>query len=207
MSLHLGLHWNMMMGLAKKQLRAPSYLRTWSLRVVAAVITIYGAFALVHREIDSYMFLKNEAEIVELLDNVGYERVRLEGNTVQLDNGMTLDLGAVGKGYAGELVAQVSRENGITSALLVFGGNIQTIGTKPDDSLWRLGLRNPFSGGTLGILQISNMAVVTSCSDFLNNNSSIPSLSIYNSQYQKSISLRKTKTDKVDVHTRECFKT
>lgn len=104
----------------------------------------------------------SDAEIVELLENVGYERVRLEGNTVQLDNGMMLDLGAVGKGYAGDLVAQVLRENGITSALLDFGGNIQTIGTKPDGSLWRLGLRDPFSGGALGILEISNMAVVTS---------------------------------------------
>ena len=104
----------------------------------------------------------SDAEITELLGNVGYERVRLEDNTVQLDNGMMLDLGAVGKGYAGDLVAQVLRENGITSALLDFGGNIQTIGTKPDGSLWRLGLRDPFSGGTLGILEISNMAVVTS---------------------------------------------
>lgn len=104
----------------------------------------------------------SEAEILELLENVGYERVGLEGNTVQLDNGMMLDPGAVGKGYAGDLVAQVLRENGITSALLDFGGNIQTIGTKPDGSLWRLGLRDPFSDGTLGVLEISNMAVVTS---------------------------------------------
>lgn len=49
----------------------------------------------------------------------------------------------------------------ITSALLNFGGNIQIIGTKMDDSLLRLGLRDPFSGGALGILEISYMAVVT----------------------------------------------
>ena len=104
----------------------------------------------------------SDAEIEKLLENVGYERVKLEGDIVQLDNGMMLDLGAVGKGYAGDLVAQVLQENGITSALLDFGGNIQTIGTKPDGGVWRLGLRDPFSGGTLGVLEISNMAVVTS---------------------------------------------
>ena len=104
----------------------------------------------------------SETEIAELLGNVGYERVRLEGDTVQLDNGMMLDLGAIGKGYAGDLVAQVVQENGSTSALLNFGGNIQAIGTKPDGSRWRLGLRDPFTGGTLGVLEISNMAVVTS---------------------------------------------
>lgn len=106
--------------------------------------------------------IPSDAEIAELLENVGYKRVRLENSTVRLDNGMMLDLGAVGKGYAGDLAAQVLRENGITSALLDFGGNIQTIGTKPDGSLWRLGLRDPFSGGILGVLEISNMAVVTS---------------------------------------------
>lgn len=57
--------------------------------------------------------MPSETEIAELLGNVGYERVRLEGDTVQLDNGMMLDLGAIGKGYAGDLVAQVVQENGV----------------------------------------------------------------------------------------------
>ena len=60
MSLHLGLHWSMMAGMAKKQLGALSRSRIWALRAVAAAIAVYGAFALVHREIGSYMFLKNE---------------------------------------------------------------------------------------------------------------------------------------------------
>lgn len=80
-------------------------------------------------------------EITELLKHVGYERIRLEDTTVQLDSGMMLDLGAVGKGYAGDLAAQVLKDNGITSALLDLGGNIQAVGTKPDGSPWRLGLR------------------------------------------------------------------
>lgn len=104
----------------------------------------------------------SDAEIAELLKNVGYERIRLEDTTVQVDTGMMLDLGSVGKGYAGDLVAQVLKDNGITSALLDLGGNIQAVGTKTDGSTWRLGLRDPFSDGTLGVLEISNQAVVTS---------------------------------------------
>lgn len=104
----------------------------------------------------------SDAEITELLKNVGYERIRQEDTTVQLESGMMLDLGAVGKGYAGDLGAQVLKDNGITSALLDLGGNIQAVGTKPDGSPWRLGLRDPFSDGTLGVLEISNQAVVTS---------------------------------------------
>lgn len=60
----------------------------------------------------------SDDEITAILENVGYERVRLEGNTVQLDSGMMLDMGAVGKGYAGDLLAEILRENGVTSALL-----------------------------------------------------------------------------------------
>lgn len=104
----------------------------------------------------------SDTEITELLKNVGYERIRLEDTTVQLDSGMMLDLGSVGKGYAGDLAAQVLKDNGITSALLDLGGNIQAVGNKSDGSPWRLGLRDPFSDGTLGVLEISNQAVVTS---------------------------------------------
>lgn len=104
----------------------------------------------------------SDTEISELLENVGYERVSLEDRNVRLESGVMLDLGAVGKGYAGDLAARVLQENGITSALLDIGGNIQAVGTKPDGSPWRLGLRDPFSDGTLGVLEISNMAVVTS---------------------------------------------
>ena len=39
----------------------------------------------------------SDAEITELLKNVGYERIRMEDTTVQLGSGMMLDLGSVGK--------------------------------------------------------------------------------------------------------------
>lgn len=103
-----------------------------------------------------------EEELTKLLRLVDYEKVSLDGNRVRLPSGMMLDLGAVGKGYAGDVVIQLLREEGITSALLDLGGNIQAIGTKPDGSPWRLGLRDPFSEGTLGTLEIADLAVVTS---------------------------------------------
>ncbi|MCI9071966.1 MAG: FAD:protein FMN transferase [Lachnospiraceae bacterium] len=106
--------------------------------------------------------IPTEKEIEGLLAAVGYDRVKTEGNMVLLEQGMMLDLGAVGKGYAGDLAAEVLRNHNITSALLDIGGNIQAIGAKPDGTPWRLGLRDPFSGGTIGILQVTDAAVVTS---------------------------------------------
>ena len=105
--------------------------------------------------------IPSETEIQQLLQKVGYEKVEMDESGVRLDADMMLDLGAVGKGYAGDVAADLLRENGITSALLDIGGNIQAVGTKPDGSDWRLGLRDPFSGGTVGVICVSDLAVVT----------------------------------------------
>ncbi len=101
-------------------------------------------------------------ELSVLLNNVGYEQVLIDNSTVKLTDGMMLDLGAVGKGYAGDISAELLRKSGVTSALLDIGGNIQAIGSRPDGSNWRLGLRDPVSSGILGIISISDLAVVTS---------------------------------------------
>lgn len=60
MSLHLGLHWSMMIGMTQKYLGKPSQLRTWILRLLAAGIAAYGVYAFVKRDIGSYMLLKSE---------------------------------------------------------------------------------------------------------------------------------------------------
>lgn len=101
-------------------------------------------------------------ELAEILEDVGYGKVNVSGTEVILPDGMELDLGAVGKGYAADEVANILKESGVTSALLDLGGNIQLIGTKPDGDDWKIGLRNPFGESYIGILSISDMAVVTS---------------------------------------------
>lgn len=106
--------------------------------------------------------IPTDEKISELLENTGYEKVELDGNSVTVPENMQIDLGAVGKGYAGDLVTEVLKENGIESALLDFGGNIQTIGTKPDGTEWKLGLRSPFDEGSFATLEVSDCAVITS---------------------------------------------
>lgn len=60
------------------------------------------------------------------------------------DPAMTLDVGAVGKGYAVEQAAQAAQARGFTSALLNVGGNIRAIGTKPGGKPWTAGVENPW---------------------------------------------------------------
>ena len=58
MSLHLGLHWNMILSMAKKHLK-PSRLRTWILRLLGYLTAAYGIFAFIRRDVGVYLLLKS----------------------------------------------------------------------------------------------------------------------------------------------------
>ena len=58
MSLHLGFHWSMMMGMARKLVKKQSSWRTWILRILALLIAGFGLWAFVKRQIGSYMLLR-----------------------------------------------------------------------------------------------------------------------------------------------------
>jgi thiamine biosynthesis lipoprotein len=110
-----------------------------------------------------------EGEIEEALEAVDFRRVQLlpEQEAIYLpESGMGVDVGAIAKGYAADEAARIIRESGKESALLDFGGNILTLGTKPDGSLWRIGIQLPESqarrGVFIGIAEVEDLSVVTS---------------------------------------------
>ena len=106
-------------------------------------------------------------KIFEVLELVDYEAVELdpEQRTVYLPRpGMALDLGGIAKGYAVNEAGRVLREAGIRHAILDYGGDIVTIGTRPDDTPWRIGVQHPNGrrGQFLGILESTDESVVSS---------------------------------------------
>ena len=109
----------------------------------------------------------DEQEIDEVLELIGYESVQIdrERRTVYLpEPGMALDLGGIAKGYAVNESARVMREMGVNHAILDYGGDIVTIGTRPDGSPWRIGIQHPAGrrGQFLGVLASVNESVVSS---------------------------------------------
>ena len=81
---------------------------------------------------------------------VGMEHVRLdeETYTIRFDcEGMAIDLGAIGKGYAVEQAAGILRENGIMSGLIHGGtSTAYAVGMQADGGPWKIGLAQPLSG-------------------------------------------------------------
>lgn len=103
-----------------------------------------------------------EERLSELMSFVGYEKILLEGNDVTVPYGMELDLGAVAKGYIGDLAIANMKEYGIQSAIVNLGGNIQLIGRKADGSDWNIGIRSPFENENFGTLKLNGKAIITS---------------------------------------------
>lgn len=105
----------------------------------------------------------SEGDINGLLPYTGYENITIEGNTVTVPEGFELDLGSIAKGYAGEICAEFLKNNGVSSAILNLGGNIQTVGAKPDGSPWRVAVTDPFSqSDIICTVEVRDKAVVTS---------------------------------------------
>ena len=107
--------------------------------------------------------IPDSQKIAELLQKVDYRRISVSGNTVQIPEGFQIDFGALAKGYTGDEIMEIFRENGVKSGLVSLGGNIQTLGTKPDGSFWKVAVKDPFyPDEQMCILDIADKAVITS---------------------------------------------
>ena len=93
-----------------------------------------------------------QTELDALAAKIDYTQVKLDRDSSQasLPDGMALDLGAVAKGWAGDILSQLVRDaDGVDGALLNLGqSTIQTVGARPDGSAWRIGIQDPLGEGT-----------------------------------------------------------
>lgn len=92
--------------------------------------------------------------------------IDLDANTAEItDEALSLDLGAIAKGYVAERARELLLSMGLDSFLLNLGGNVLACGKKPDGSQWSSLIENPFEdgkGGYNGAIPISERSLVTS---------------------------------------------
>ncbi len=110
--------------------------------------------------------LPDKQKLQSALSHVSYKAIQInsEESTVTLnDKNTAIDLGGIAKGYiADKLKAYLDSQN-VHSAIIDLGGNILTVGSKPDHTDFRIGIKQPFSDTqAITAVHMSDRSVVTS---------------------------------------------
>ena len=141
--------------------------RGWRERYGGALNPAMGAvLELWHDAREEGVSLPDEAALREAAEHMDYDQVVLdeEAGTVYFeDPALSLDVGAVAKGYAAQRTAETLRENGLDSFLLNAGGNV-VCGGKPLDGrdFWVGGVEDLDGVSTRETLGAVNLSIVTS---------------------------------------------
>ena len=85
-----------------------------------------------------------QEKILEALNLVGSDKISINGSNIKFEKeGMSVTLGGIAKGYIVDKVIETLKSQGIKNALVNAGGDIATLGAKPDGELWNVSLENP----------------------------------------------------------------
>ena len=100
---------------------------------------------------------------LKMLPLVDDQKIALgENNTVTLPAGMEIDLGGIAKGYIADKVADIIREKAY-AGIVSLGGNVYTVGKKPDGSAFSVGIKDPHNpAASKSIIYTGDGTVVTS---------------------------------------------
>jgi thiamine biosynthesis lipoprotein len=101
--------------------------------------------------------------IDSLLKNVGYEKIRLEGDRVIKDNpAVMLDASAIAKGYACDIVAAFLDSREIENYMVEIGGEVVVKGRNEKKMPWAIGITKPMDETTMMRTELQNIVYMES---------------------------------------------
>lgn len=102
--------------------------------------------------------------IAKALQEVDYQALKLDGNTLTKTKPVYVDLSGIAKGYGVDAVARALDALGVQRYLVEVGGEIRTRGSKPGDEPWRIAVEKPISNerSVQRIIELDDSAVATS---------------------------------------------
>lgn len=113
--------------------------------------------------------IPSDTEIENLLKQLNFGKLSItefpgeSNSSVSLPGGTQLSFGAVAKGCAANYAVDAMRKAGVESGIISLGGNVQTLGVKPDGTNWVIAVDDPNDTGSyVGTLSVGETAVVTS---------------------------------------------
>jgi len=109
--------------------------------------------------------LPDEEALAAASKSVGWrDALSIEGNIVSVNrDGVVLDFGGSGKGYAVDEAATALVDHGVTDAMIELGGDIRLMGPPPGSKGWTIALQ---AKGQRQVLALANCAVSTSGPEF-----------------------------------------
>lgn len=114
--------------------------------------------------------IPEDGQLEPLLKETGYEKMELNGNKVTLKDGATIDLGAAGKGIGCDLAMELLKQDKeVAGMILSLGGSsVMTYGEKPDQSPWRVAVKDPRDpeGDYLGAITLEGEAFLSTSGDY-----------------------------------------
>lgn len=132
--------------------------------------TTYGALDVTTYEaskawgfLDENYRVPDKAELDSLAKNIDYNKIKIDGDTITLDEDTSIWFGAVAKGYCSQRAVEILKEYEVGSALINLGGNVVCVGQPPDNLNWNIGIEDPKNiGSALGVISVNDVAVVSS---------------------------------------------
>ncbi|MCR5591420.1 MAG: FAD:protein FMN transferase [Lachnospiraceae bacterium] len=108
--------------------------------------------------------IPSESDLKDACQKVGYKNVTVsdEDCTVTVPEGYMIDAGAAAKGYIADRLAEFLSSDSITGAIINMGGDMRLVGTKPDGSLFNIGINDPEADGVICAMYLSDESVATS---------------------------------------------
>jgi thiamine biosynthesis lipoprotein len=114
-------------------------------------------------------FVPDDAKIKDLLRNVGYEHISIEGDTVSMPGRIALDFGGIGKGIGcDEIEAMLRERKDVTGGIFNIGGSsILTYGEKNTGENWKVAITNPTKlEDFLGVISIKGTKHISTSGDY-----------------------------------------
>ena len=124
---------------------------------VAPLVNEWG-FGFKHRE------RINASKIDSLRAFVGYDKLFYEGDRLnKRDSRVTIDCGAVAKGYGVDCVARLLSSKGCTNYMVEIGGEVVVKGKNAKGKKWAIGINKPVDDSTKTVSEVQTILHVSDC--------------------------------------------